>query len=1034
MEDTAKVWYLLVVQVQYRNTSLKLKVPNGSSTSLVNSAAQALIELLRPSFPFQIDFPPSLTICFMDVASYSEDNLDITFCSGLAALHALTEHLLNRNTGPLHIPTMQNSLKNFYKTTMRQKTLPDPSLPWASLCHEDGTLYGHQEFQHRPEWRLDSPCGTETSNSGYGYVYGHRRSGQPVRDSAASLEDFFLELQRTESTYHQDLLWETTGRSFDDLEEAILLCSQLLENVTPPAEGHPEAHSVEEVLSIFESAGGLKDLKNLQRMVVGVTPDAKHLFLDWTKDAHALESEWFLPSTDIDSLSLTIRDPELCMQASVYPYPDRGMTMSVCNELQVNIMGKLIYMHQCPNICFATIGPNNQFRINVFFPGLRIMTSSRRYRNYATQEEFQTWYDRVFLVALKQACDILPPQLRSLCESVRSALPLNYAAAEVRCTTGGQRTFLTYKVPHEILNRIFPLMRNIVNTTSELATYRDYFYHIFGINLKQIGFNVHKRADNNPIKYVFDAFPVVPWERQNPHNIMIDVGLELNLDQKRLPPGVSPSTLLWRQKQIQGLIKSGWLVRRLDPYCHSTVVGGFSATPRKGKHHGIVKLQVYMKDKVVTYVHMDRSVGTNFTAEDAIRKSQKYLSQVDGLEKVLSMAGSYGVRAEWRCSVWAARHILSRDPQRWVETMIHANALVGFSELDSLHEINQGQFQVCQPTQAIIDFKLALIHAYQYIFGLQHREHDNPRARLLAQAVCYQWKGLFKRPDDMSSSIQLATDLHMLRRVEKYGYPSISWKCIDLNSWYQVSEEVDPSTFRILEYSRQIRPGGQRLKTSHLHCVPKAKRQLREAIYSHEEGGGTNAVHTHIQASTTTAFQEIVTRVADRFIWAAVDEDMLGKVLNGLARWIWSRFPRKYQCRPPHKNENILKRKPLTLSRFQALTEPDVEIHGYDQPVNGFVQVIIKLFPDGWSTPPSQTTSLTQSLDQAYLANIRDHIASKPQAHRDAASKLMRNRLQLRLSTWQFLPAVRGRIIWPQTTGKNGSKPFAVYFNPSYSS
>jgi hypothetical protein len=346
IEGEPALWYLLSVLVQHDTVLLLAHVPHGSSSALVHTAATSLVELLCPSFPFQVETPFNFTISFLDI-NCSENNMDTTLCSALASLHVLCDRLLAQDTGPPHIPTMYNSLSQFFKRTMRQPDLT-PKMPWVGLCHENGRLYGHQEYQDRPEWRLYSPNDSTSVESGYTRVYGNRQPEPVLDDNAATLRDFFQELQRTEPRNPEDLLCNVSGRSFDDLEEAILLSPSLLEKVPALEEGHPEACAPEEFVSMFDAAGGPKTTTNSLRILTGITPDNKNLRFDWGKGALHLEEDWLLPSSDIDSLSFTVRDPELSMQASVYAYPDRGMSMSMSNDLTVRIgNGQRIPMHQC---------------------------------------------------------------------------------------------------------------------------------------------------------------------------------------------------------------------------------------------------------------------------------------------------------------------------------------------------------------------------------------------------------------------------------------------------------------------------------------------------------------------------------------------------------------------------------------------------------------------------------------------------------------------------------------------------------------
>jgi hypothetical protein len=322
------------------------------------------------------------------------------------------------------------------------------------------------------------------------------------------------------------------------------------------------------------------------------------------------------------------------------------------------------------------------------------------------------------------------------------------------------------------------------------------------------------------------------------------------------------------------------------------------------------------------------------------------------------------------------------------------------------------------------------MQAYMAIFLKQQKQPSCPEILLLAAAMSYLWKGLIKRSDDMSSSVDMATDLRILQRVEKYGFASIHGKCIDMETGYQVAEAINPSTFRILNYSNQIKPGGQRLKTSHLNRVPKARRQQEEQLRheEREERGGEEAQPT----PPAPVFQEAVTQAAGQVLWTDDDRSLLERtLLQRLPQWLWAQFPRDYLRRPPPAREGRIKRKPLTQSSFKALTEPDASLQGLQRPANGFRTVVDKLFPAGWRFSAAQNSSMMRSFDESCLLHIRHHIQSKPEALRDSATRAFRERMHIALSAWEFLPAIQGRRVW-SLADRGGAKAFAVYFNPSY--
>ena len=98
---------------------------------------------------------------------------------------------------------------------------------------------------------------------------------------------------------------------------------------------------------MFQLQGGPHTAENSRRILTGLGTDDRPISLDWLKDAHIMEPDWLVSATDIDSLSLTVKEPELCEMIAIYPYPSRLMTMNTNNELKAQgVTGQFKHMHQ----------------------------------------------------------------------------------------------------------------------------------------------------------------------------------------------------------------------------------------------------------------------------------------------------------------------------------------------------------------------------------------------------------------------------------------------------------------------------------------------------------------------------------------------------------------------------------------------------------------------------------------------------------------------------------------------------------------
>ncbi|KAG8734856.1 hypothetical protein FRC10_011351 [Ceratobasidium sp. 414] len=901
-------------------------------------------------------------------------------------------------------------------------------------------MYGHREYQEAPQWRLDGePMGSAVP-SDMEHVYSPRGSHvfAPGHGDSA---DFFRELQRTRSAFQEDMLFGVAGRSLDDLEQALLLRTPAqFTGRSLPSQRFGEqverdgalAYSLEELVEKFTDEEGNLKPKARRALLTG-TMSNQDIIVDWLKDQEHLIPDWFLASTDVDSLSLTVSETEISDFVSLYPYPDRAMSLNISNNLWVNVSpGRRVLMHQCPNICMGTLGSNGQFRWMVFWPNRMEQTVSRHYRNYVNEEEGTVWYDNVFLRALHIAQMQAPINLRPLVLNTIRVLPKSYRIAEIQCTGGGPRSFLRFKVPPLVINLVLPIMRHLVNTTPSLASYRDYFFHFCGINLKAVGLTVHGQCNNNPLDNVFKTFNIVPWHQQNPNNIMVDVGLELALDPARLPYRKPETTMIWRQSRLYRIWKDIWEQQRWDDYLHSSTVGGFAASPAFPMDCGMIKLQCYMKDKGMTYVHSDRSVGTNFSVKDVLHRTKKYHQQLKGSVETWGSGGTFGVRMEWRCTPWAARQMLAKDPQIWVDRLYSNGAIV------------------CHKTQVVSGYKIMMLNVYKETFERLQRLEATENVKLLACATAYLLRGLTKRPDSMSSSVQMAKGFGITDRAVTHGLASIHPDFLDKNRT-AIHPDVDCTEYNILRHTNTIRPGGQRIKGIYqIHGLPRtfpvrrkpsempqrhAARRLPDAR-SHltpTTPATTDSVnHPEAPIRATTAPSNSAGTGLGSSDWETADQKKFQEIFEKLLpNWLWSRFPRPHLRRPEPKQAFRAKRQPLTQFQFQKLVAEDTEIHPRQHGGSGFTKVVDQLFPAGWRLDQASLTSTMQSYDQVCLQQIRSWIGTRPLEQQPEFSRVVRTRIQLALRSWEFLPAIRKDVVW-STIKVAGIKQFAVYMNPDF--
>lgn len=462
----------------------------------------------------------------------------------------------------------------------------------------------------------------------------------------------------------------------------------------------------EDCLGIHATCETLSHLRAGQERSLAVltgTNAGHHIRVDWTKDSLDYKEEWLSASLDVDSLSLTATDPEFTMPAVLHAYPARASTLTTKNHLFVKVYnvktplshsrfdnstmhpGYLTKHNLVPNFNFLTIGQNNQFRVNIFFPHYeKGRDKGGRHITIMNKDDYETWYEQVVLQAMQRLSWHCPPALRDTYIRLNTELPKTYSSAEAHCTSGGIRTFTGYKVMPQILNLLLRHCRAIVSDTPSLARFGDFFYHIYGMNLKAVCEVIPERSKGNPMLHVLQQYPIVDWSAQNYRDIAVDIGLEIGVCRERLPQDIDDITLVWDLDALRKLVASSWRQPDMDSYAHSHVVGGLSAEPRSHVAPWFYYIHFYMKDKTLTYIHCDNSIGTGFSPEQGIFAAQQYKNQTQRLQEVWADGcGSYGGRVEWRVGLRTANEILQRPADLWLKRFICGDAIVSMRFLFS---------------------------------------------------------------------------------------------------------------------------------------------------------------------------------------------------------------------------------------------------------------------------------------------------------------------------------------------------------------
>ncbi|KAG9085610.1 hypothetical protein FS749_004289 [Ceratobasidium sp. UAMH 11750] len=707
------------------------------------------------------------------------------------------------------------------------------------------------------------------------------------------------------------------------------------------------------------------------------------LRLDWANNPMDLEPEYLCVSLDIDSLSLTATNPQFTMPATLHAYPPRSTTLTTDNGLRVNLNGKERPLSHIPNFTLLNMGINNQFRVNVFFPGMEKGTDNGgRYITILAEAELRLWWESAMLAGVARLHAVCPASLVNTLIRLTTELPKSYAVAETHCFDAGARSFSGYKVMPQILNMILKHVRDVVDEQPRLAIFRGFFFHIWGINLKAVAEAIPERLGGNTVLHALQLFPIVDWSHQNPLDIVVDVGVEINVRRENLPVDVEDVTLLWSLDALKRLVSGSWRKPISDAYVHSHVVGGIAAKPKKHIAGICYKLQAYHKDKVLTYIHRDNSVGTGFSPQDGLLGSKAYRAQTTRRQEAWETGrGSYGARIEWRCGLWAAGEILSFDPELWKTRFMGAGALIA------------------HPTSSVVRLKTMMAQSYEWVFGqmqqLSQIDRQSYPVQLLASALAYLMHGLVKRPDDMSSSRAMVQNLQVVNRAIRFGIASIPLERFGPDM-LRIAGEVTIVRYPILKYVARKNPAGARMKGSRRVHQPQgeAEDQAEAAVQQGE-------------------------------LWGPEDQAFIERLVNvTFAAWLWSTMPEQDRVQRAAAG---LYSGPLLLQNWSRTV--DGVTYGVRVRGNGFDKAVDNFFPLNWVHPNPERQ--WRSLGVSVLAQIQDQIDSMPVHLRAEYSSQLRQAVSGVLSTWEYLPNPQKRTVWSYD-GSGKTKRYKICYNPKF--
>ncbi|KDN39105.1 hypothetical protein RSAG8_09012, partial [Rhizoctonia solani AG-8 WAC10335] len=892
--------------------------------------------------------------------------------------------LLGQTVPSVDISAVRQSLCYYYDHALRTREI-DASFPWVALTNAEGVLQTEKcsDTVQRRRYKL----ATNREPSPF-ERFPRTRSYTATLATPGPSAAFFLELTQPKTSHPEGMLVGTSGRSVEHLEKAVFLGphpswpqrfpDRLLQV--------PEAYSLDEFTHLLHSLGG-PESRDGQILLLTMKHENKRIKLNWLKDATFPEKEQLMASFDVDSLTLTVQDaPELLEAGTFWPYPNRSLSLTYRNELSVMFDEKKIDMHTCPNFCVMSLGSNNQFRLLVFLPNCRERLGNL-WRNLPYEHEMSGWY-HTFLTALQIISELVPVEWQHAVEKTIEALPTTYEMAQNQATKGGgPRSFAGYRIEPQIMNHVFKVMRQIVDSTPSLEMYRGSFFHVCGINLKLANSNILGREDKNPLDFVFRNNMFLDWYSQNPNDIVADIAVTANILRRAVPQALKRGTLLMRYSPLREMVRPAYKTPIQDSYCHSEVIAGLHAIPLAAfiREAAIMKLQAYFKDMVLTYRSRESSVGTNFNVDQAIGLKPRgpFLSQMKAFQEIMEVAGTYGLRFEWRLSAWGANQLMQKDAREIVDRLVDAEVIA------------------CHPTETVAGFKLALSRGWVAVIERQAQlpriARKSPEVVLLTSVLAYWLKGLVKRPDVMGFTIDMTHRLNLVENARICGLPFLRSNTLDPEG-LQMSYLVDAASFKIMANANVTLPNGHRIQNA------STTRETQRAAA--------------LQSPPATPQGPAL----DNSSWSDSSEQFLKLLLKQhFPQALWSFFPDANKTKGEVADK--LRQGPLKRRSWDKMVEPLVT---YNLLRGKYMDSFEKLFPQNWSCEKAQGDWLRYNRN--FLQRIRDHVNSKPAESRTAYSAVLRRKIRTSImEQWDFLPAVQAYKIWPFTAGVDRVRIYRIY-------
>lgn len=184
--------------------------------------------------------------------------------------------------------------------------------------------------------------------SGMSYVHGRLPPHEFQPLSNAAFSPFFQELKGGMCTWGVGKVQGVREREMDQILIGAFFRDGPVPSRLPPGisivEGMMGRRPADQdnTLSIREFVAAVRNIESHEerdRAILTGEHCGVVLNLDWRKDSLAIEEDWLQIATDIDSLSLTVDNPQFTALVSIQLYPARATTQTSDNRLRVDVNG-----------------------------------------------------------------------------------------------------------------------------------------------------------------------------------------------------------------------------------------------------------------------------------------------------------------------------------------------------------------------------------------------------------------------------------------------------------------------------------------------------------------------------------------------------------------------------------------------------------------------------------------------------------------------------------------------------------------------